>query len=491
MQKEVPPNNPNTSITHSQILPLLRGVYKRLRAFAFRIPYAAFLLWPTICFYYSIYSYQPYRVFLVRIIIYALINLIVYGLAYLLAGSRERATVGTVLFFVSPWLLPERVQVFWKVHPEALLIPIIIFPLLRLLRIGRRINRVIHLTVAMLMILLHFRLGLRWMRNHYYYGKPFPAECASPTIRDTSYAYPDIYCLVFDAFGHPDTLRKYLNIPLSYPNKLTQEGFAIASIHTPVSATLYTLYHFLSPNGRSYYWSPSTFFVYMDQWRVYDIVAYTSLPLTLRERGYNLTGPLPAYYALQSMPCFSFHSYNNIFDLTFPYDTRWRTFAWHYITLSQKIDLPIQENPTFYYYHLLTSHFPYVFDTNGHYYRSPGNDMTNLRTSFIYTEKVLLRLIDDIRKSRQGNPRPYAILLFSDHGPNKLTMAPYYMGLDTARIIVRSAFAALYTSWELPDSIRQAFLQAANHQDLGRIVLQIANPVSKQVSAPRSPMEGP
>lgn len=473
------------------------GFYERLRAFAFRIPYAAFLLWPTICFYYSIYLYQPYRVFLVRIIIYALINLIVYGLAYLLAGSRERATVGTVLFFVSPWILPERVQVFWKVHPEALLIPIVIFPLLRLLKIGQRIDKVIHLAVPMLMILLHFRLGLRWVRNHYYYGKPFPAECPSPTIRDTSYTYPDIYCLVFDAFGHPDTLRKYLNIPLSYPNKLMQEGFAIASIRTPFSTTLYTLYHFLSPNGR-FYWSPSTFYAYMDQWGVYDIAAYTSLPLTLRERGYNLTGPLPAYYALQSMPCFSFHSYNNIFDQAFPYDndTRWKTFAWHYITLSQKINLPIQENPTFYYYHLLTSHYPYVFDTNGHYYRSLRDDMTTLRASFIYTEKVLLRLIDDIRKSRQGNPRPYAILLFSDHGPSdhapiKLTMAPYNLGRDTAELIARSAFAALYTSWELPDSTRQAFLQATNHQDLGRIVLQIANPVFRQVFVPRSPMEAP
>jgi hypothetical protein len=488
MQKEVPPNNPDTSITPSQTSPLLMGFYERLRAFAFRIPYAAFLLWPTICFYYSIYSYQPYRVFLVRITIYVLINLIVYGLAYLLTGSRERATVGTVLFFVSPWILPERVQVFWKVHPEALLIPIVIFPLLRLLRIGRRINRVIHLTVAMLMILLHFRLGLRWVRNHYYYGKPFPAECPSPTIRDTSYTYPDIYCLVFDAFGHPDTLRRYLNIPLSYPNKLMQEGFATASIHTPFSGTLYSLYHFLSPN--SPYWSPSAFEAHVSQWGAYDIAAYTSLPRTMRERGYYLTGPLPAYYALQSMPCFSFHSYNNIFDMTFPYATRWGVFAWHYITLSQKTNLPIQTNPTFYYYHLLTSHYPYVFDTNGHYYRSPGDDMTTLRASFIYTEKVLLRLINDIRKSRQGNPRPYAILLFSDHGPNKLTMAPYYMGRDTARLIARRAFAALYTSWELPDSIRQAFLRAANHQDLGRIVLQIANPVSKQVSAPSSPMEG-
>ncbi len=488
MQQEVPPNNLNTSIMHSQVLPLLMGFYERLRAFAFRIPYAAFLLWPTICFYYSIYSYQPYRVFLVRIIIYALINLIVYGLAYLLAGSRERATVGTVLFFFSPWILPERVQIFWKAHPEALLIPIVIFPLLRLLRIGRRINRVIHLTVAMLMILLHFRLGLRWVRNHYYYGKPFPAECPSPTIRDTSYTYPDIYCLVFDAFGHPDTLRRYLNIPLSYPNKLMQEGFATASIHTPSRGTLYNLYHFLSPN--SSYWSPSAFWAHMDQWGAYDIVAYTSLPLTLRERGYYLTGPLPAYYALQSMPCFSFHSYNNIFDMAFPYDTRWRLFAWHYITLSQKMNLPIQTNPTFYYYHLLTSHYPYVFDTSGHYNRSLRDDMTTLRASFIYTEKLLLRLIDDIRKSRQGNPRPYAILLFSDHGPHGLAKAPYDLGRDTAELIALSAFAALYTSWELPDSIRQAFLRAANHQDLGRIVLQIANPVSKPVSPPSSLMEG-
>jgi len=489
MQKELPPDNLNTSITPSQTSPLLMRFYERLRAFAFRIPYAAFLLWPTICFYYSIYFYQPYRVFLFRIITYALMNLIVYGLAYFLTGSRERATVGTVLFFVSPWIVPERVQVFWKVHPEALLIQIVIFPLLRLLRIGRRIDRVIHLTVAMLMILLHFRLGLRWVRNHYYYGKPFAAKCPSPTIRDTSYTYPDIYCLVFDAFGHPDTLRKYLNIPLSYPNKLMQEGFAIASIRTPESGTLYTLYHFMSPNGRSY-WSPSTFYAYIDQWGVYDIAAYTTLPLTLRERGYNLTGPLPAYYALQSMPCFSFHSYNNIFDMTFPYATRWGVFAWHYITLSQKTNLPIQTNPTFYYYHLLTSHYPYVFDTSGHYHRSPGDDMTTLRASFIYTEKLLLRLIDDIRKSRQGNPRPYAILLFSDHGPYELAKAPYNLGRDTAELIARSAFAALYTSWELPDSTRQAFLQAANHQDLGRIVLQIANPVSKQVSAPHSRMEG-
>jgi len=274
-----------------------------------------------------------------------------------------------------------------------------------------------------------------------------------------------------------------------------QEGFATASIHTPFSNIVYSLYtvcslyHFLSPNGS--YWS-SSFEAHVRQWGAYDIVAYTSLPLTLRERGYNLTGPLPAYYALQSMPCFSFHSYNNIFDMTFPYATRWGVFAWHYITLSQKPNLPIQTNPTFYYYHLLTSHNPYVFDTSGHYHRSLRDDMTNLRASFIYTEKLLLRLIDDIRKSRQGNPRPYAILLFSDHGPRGLTKAAYNnLGRDTAELIARSAFAALYTSWELPDSIRQAFLQAANHQDLGRIVLQIANPVSKQVSAPHSPMEGP
>jgi len=487
MQKEVPPNNPDTSITPSQTSPLLMGFYERLRAFAFRIPYAAFLLWPTICFYYSIYSYQPYRVFLVRIIIYALINLIVYGLAYLLAGSRERATVGTVLFFLSPGIVPERVQVFWKVHPEALLIPIVIFPLLRLLRIGQRIDRVIHLAVPMLMILLHFRLVPRWVKYYYYYRKPFPAECPSPTIRDTSYTYPDIYCLVFDAFGHPDTLRRYLNIPLSYPTKLMQEGFATASIHTPFKGTLYSLYHFLSPNGS--YWS-SSFDAHVSQWGAYDIVAYTSLPLTLRERGYYLTGPLPVYYALQYMPCFSFHSYNNIFDMTFPYAPHWGFFAWHYITLSQKINLPIQTNPTFYYYHLFTSHYPYVFDTSGHYHRSLRDDMTTLRASFIYTEKLLLRLIDDIRKSRQGNPRPYAILLFSDHGPHWLVGAPYDFGWYTAQPIASSAFAALYTSWELPDSIRQAFLQAANYQDLGRIVLQIANPVSKQVSAPSSPMEG-
>jgi len=396
--------------------------------------------------------------------------------------------VGTVLFFVSPGILPKRVQVFWKVHPEALLIPIVIFPLLRLLRIGRRIDRVIHLAVPMLMILLHFRLVPRWAKYYYYYRKPFPAECPSPTIRDTSYTYPDIYCLVFDAFGHPDTLRRYLNIPLSYPNKLMQEGFATASMHTPFGGTVYSLYHFLSPNGS--YWS-SSFEAHVSQWGAYDIVAYTSLPLTLRERGYYLTGPLPAYYALQSMPCFRFHSYNNIFDMTFPYAPRWGVFAWHYITLSQKTNLPIQTNPTFYYYHLLTSHYPYVFDTSGHYHRSLRDDMTTSRASFIYTEKLLLRLIDDIRKSRQGNPRPYAILLFSDHGPHRSAMAPYYMGRDTAQLIARSAFAALYTSWELPDSIRQAFLQAANHQDLGRIVLQIANPVSKQVSAPSSPMEGP
>jgi hypothetical protein len=488
MQKEVPPNNPNTSITPSQTSPLLMGFYEKLRAFAFRVPYAAFLLWPTIYLYYSIYSYQPYRVFLVRIIIYALINLIVYGLAYLLAGSRERATVGTVLFFLSPGIVPERVQLFWKVHPEALLIPIIIFPLLRLLKIGRRIEGVIHLAVAILMILLHFRLGVRWVKYYYYYRKPFPAECPSPTSRDTSYTYPDIYCLVFDAFGHPDTLRRYLNIPLSYPNKLMQEGFVTASIHTPFRGTLYSLYHFLSPN--SSYWS-SSFEAHVSQWGAYDIVAYTSLPLTLRERGYYLTGPLPAYYALQYMPCFSFHSYDNIFDLTFPYAPRWGVFAWHYITLSQKTNLPIQTNPTFYYYHLLTSHYPYVFDTSGHYHRSLSDDMTTLRASFIYTEKLLLRLIDDIRKSRQGNPRPYAILLFSDHGPHGLAEAPYDLGRDTAQLIARSAFAALYTSWELPDSTRQAFLRASNYQDLGRIVLQMANPVPKQVSAPHSPMEDP
>jgi hypothetical protein len=103
------------------------------------------------------------------------------------------------------------------------------------------------------------------------------------------------------------------------------------------------------------------------------------------------------------------------------------------------MNLPIQINPTFYYYHLFTAHYPYVFDTSGHYHRSLRDDMTTLRASFIYTEKVLLRLIDDIRKSRQGNPRPYAILLFSDHGPHGLAGAPYNLGRDTAQLIMHVA----------------------------------------------------
>jgi len=474
------------------------SVYQRAKAFIADFPVAAFLLWPTIYLYYSIYLYQPYLVFLSRLPIYILINLIIYGLAYLLTGSKERATLGSVLFFVinlvlirSTTQLPllHTLHQVWTVHPEALAIPLLALPFLRLIRVSQRIAQFIHLAVLALILLLHGRLAARQVRDHFYLRKPSPMVCPEAVLQDSAYRYPDIYCLVFDAFGEPDTLARYLQLSFSYPDSFLQKGFLLSSLSLPYNATLHALYYFSSPDRLSP--SPPDLESYINQKKAYDIIAYTSLPKILKEKGYHLTGHLPMYYALQSMPCFHFHGYYNIFDMSFPYTSRWSSYAWHSIMLARDIPTSKQSRPIFYYYHLLTSHWPYVFDADGHYLRAREDNLVTLRASFAYTEKVLLQIVSDIQRGREQNSRPYAILIFSDHGPYELEGRPYYLPLDTARRIARSAFAALYTSWTLPDSTREAFLKATNHQDLGQVILQIVNPIFQQESELPPPVNAP
>ena len=248
-----------------------------------------------------------------------------------------------------------------------------------------------------------------------------------------------------------------------------------SSLRLPYQATLPAIYYFLSPNRP--FVSFSDLEEYIRQSNHYDILAQVSLPAILRERGYYLTGPLPMYYALQNIPCMEFYNYANLWDMTFPYFNRWGHFFWNKVTIRCKHWSSPQHMPTFHYYHLLTSHYPYVFDTNGHYISSSEDNLNTLYASFYYTEKLLIQLIQEIRDSRRSNPRPYAILIFSDHGPYELANPPYHLAPDTARIIARSAWAALYTSWVLPDSTRQAFLHSTHHQHLGQVILKIANPI--------------
>ena len=467
------------------------SILQQARVLVTSVPYAAFLLWPTIYLYYAIYLYQPYVVFLARLPIYILTNLIVYGLSYLLTGSKERATLGSAVFFITNLVLIRSgtqlpllrtLHEVWNVHPEALAIPLLTLPLLRLIQIGQRVAHFIHLSVLAMTILLHARLGIRQVRDHFYLRKPSPTACPEAASRDSTFRYPDIYCLVFDAFGEPDTLERYLHLSFSYPDSLLQRGFLLSSLSLPYNATIHALYYFVSPDKPPL--SPPALESYMMQKKTYDIIAYSSLPQVLREKGYYLTGPLPMYYALQSMPCFHFHSYYNIFGMSFPYTSRWSTYAWHSITFARSMSISRQSRPVFYYYHLLTSHWPYVFDADGRYLRNREDNLNTLRASFTYTEKVLLQVVSDIQRGRTGNPRPYAILIFSDHGPYELGRPPYHLPPDTAQRIARSAIAALYTSWTLPDSTREAFLKATDHHDLGRIILQIANPIKRQVSPP-------
>lgn len=372
----------------------------------------------------------------------------------------------------------------WNVHPEALAIPLLTLPLLRLIQIGQRVTHFIHLSVLAMTILLHARLAIRQFRDHFYLRKPWPSACPEAALQDSTFRYPDIYCLVFDAFGEPDTIERYLHLPFSYPDSLLQKGFILSSLSLSYDVTIYALYCFTLSDKLPL--SLPELESYMNQKKIYDIIAYSSLPQVLREKGYYLTGPLPMYYALQCMPCFHFHSYYNIFDMNFPYASWWSHYAWHSITFARSLSISRHSRPVFYYYHLLTAHRPYVFDADGQYLRNREDNLRTLKASLTYTEKVLLQVVSDIQRDRRGNPRPYAILIFSDHGLYNLGRPPYHLPPDTAQRIARSAIAALYTSWTLPDSTREAFLKATDHHDLGRVILQIANPIKRQVS-PLSP----
>ena len=161
------------------------SILQQARVLVTSVPYAAFLLWPTIYLYYAIYFRQPYVVFLARLPIYILTNLIVYGLSYLLTGSKERATLGSAVFFITNLVLIRSgtqlpllraLHEIWNVHPEALAIPLLTLPLLRLIQIGQRAAHFIHLSVLAITILLHARLVIRQVRDHFYFLKPSPLD---------------------------------------------------------------------------------------------------------------------------------------------------------------------------------------------------------------------------------------------------------------------------------------------------------------------------
>ena len=461
-------------------------VHRKTLSFASRLPYAAFLLLPVICLYYSHFLYQPYEFFLIRLPLYAMINLLVYGIAFLLTGSKEKAALGTFLFFfINLFVLKSReslpiigyIHVFWTIYPESILIPFAILPLLHLIKVNQSFAKFIHLFTLVWMVLLHFRLGARWIKNRYYRQIPPPRACPAPSIQNGLYTYPDIYCLVFDAFGHPDTLKRYMGLHFFFTERLSRKGFIHSSLSLPYEATLPAMYNFFTPD--SAFVSQSDLEDRMKQKGDYAPFIHVSLPAILRARGYYLTGPLPIYYVLQNIPCIDFYNYANFLDEAFPYRGKWSHFFWNRVTILHKNWSSHPNMPTFHYYHVYTSHLPYVFDTNGHYIRSVKDSFNTFRASFLYTEKLLLHLIEEIQNSRHSNPRPYAILVFSDHGPPLLDfpLYDYPIDPDTARIISRSAWAALYTSWTLPDSTRRAFLQSTHHQHLGQVILKIANPI--------------
>lgn len=457
--------------------------YKKVFTFFFELPYATFLLWPAICFYYSIFCYQPYEIFLIRLPLYILINLLVYGIAFLLTGSKEKAVLGILVFFFTKLLftrfganLPmlHEIRNFWHIHPEALLIPFAILPLLRLIKVSHGLIKFIHMFTFIWIVLMHLRLGARWVTNRYYRQIPPPQACPAPEIQDTLRTYPDIYCLVFDAFGHPDTLRRYTGLRLSFTDSLSKRGFISSSLSLPYIRTLAAMYNLFSPHSPLA--SPSELEARILQEHDYAIFAHVYLPAILRERGYYVRGPVSLFFPLQNIPCLEFYNYANIFDWTFPYNSRWSNFFWNKLNILYRNWSSHPNMPTFHYYHVYTSHSPYVYDTNGHYIRAAKDSFNSWRASFYYTEKVLLQLIKEIQGSRQSNSRPYAILIFSDHGP-RVNFYDYAVAPDTVDIILHSAWAALYTSWPLPDSTRRAFLQSTHHQHLGQVILKIANPI--------------
>jgi hypothetical protein len=308
-------------------------------------------------------------------------------------------------------------------------------------------------------------------------------------------AYPDVYYFILDSYGRADYIDQYMkydNTP--FINSLTRNGFSV--LDCGLSNYSYTRLSLATSLNMNYITELGDEFVpgeldetLLDpliqnnqvmqafQYRGYKTVALvTGYPFTeLRNADYYFQPPEKMFtkpvmtefeYMVIQNTLFSIVSKNEafikMFGLDFPYYQKWNTE--HYI-IEQMKQIPSIQGPKFVFIHLVTTHRPYIFRSDGsilndlRYYKDDGvpvNDdyyIQGYQYGLDFTNEYMLELVDLIQSKSTVPP---IIIIQGDHGvrqPGRLSILnaisfPGQSGLfsktttpvNTFRIILRTLF---------------------------------------------------
>lgn len=334
-------------------------------------------------------------------------------------------------------------------------------------------------------------------------GKSIQSFPSSTQTLDQS--YPDVYYFVLDSYARADYIQQYMKYDnSSFIGKLKEKGFYTVDCglsnysYTRLSlATTLNMEYLenLGPQFSTENTDESLLDPLIQDNRVmaefkkkgYQTVAFvTGYPFTEFANADYFFQPDPEPFTKQVMTEFELMAINNtifsvisqndqftkMFGLDFPYYQKWNTERFIIDKVKSLSEMP---GPKFVFVHLVTTHRPYIFKSDGsilndpHYYKNdgvPANDdyyIKGYQFGLDYTNAYMLDLIDTLQVNSKVPP---IIIIQGDHGvrePGRISIInaislpgqtdSFYASMtpvNTFRIILNKVFGERYEI--LPDN---------------------------------------
>ena len=272
---------------------------------------------------------------------------------------------------------------------------------------------------------------------------------------DNPNSYPDVYYFILDSYGRQDYIQQYMKYDNSnFIKQLQQRGFSI--VDCGLSNYSYTRLSLATSLNMEYIENLGTQFVpeNSDETMLDPLIQDNRVVAEFKKRGYLIVAFATGYqftelrdadFFFQSDPEpftqpvvteFEYMTINNtilslisqndyftkLLKIDFPYYQKWN--IQRYI-IEQTKSIPELPGPKFVFIHLVTTHRPYIYQSDGsilndaRYYKLDGvpvNDdyyIQGYQYSLDYTNAYMLDLVDTIQKN---SAIPPVIIIQGDHG---------------------------------------------------------------------------
>ena len=433
----------------------------------------------------------------VALVLWAVLSLILRSLA-----KAGLATAIFLVFFFSYGRLHDGLNYLGMFVPKhAYLFPITLFIwgycvyfISRAKSDFRITTRMLNIAAVVLIAINLFNIGayqVKLARLSDATPEESPEQAAATSPADLS-TLPDIYFIIFDDYGHPDTMMEWYDYDNSeFIDSLEDKGFFIAAQsrtrtaftaqiiaqvlnmeyltpgwHWDTEIRKYVEYESNVEYREAYIWNDMT----------YRKIAYSRAADFLKAQGYQYIafGSAIGRARWQDYLEDNTHLYFNYFEeaatrwvsefqeilwnttmlrpfyyhlLGTQYENAWRRMTLH--TLEHLKRLPDMEGPNFVYAHFSCPHVPFAFGPEGEYVASANwynyEDKQFYLGQYIFISREIERLVDALLRKSDIPP---IIILQSDHGirPHRLDLvigadewrkipnAMYLPGVDYAKL---------------------------------------------------------